>query len=41
MQSEEKKVKINKLERAYTDWMLKEVIKIVFAYITKDGTRFS
>jgi hypothetical protein len=30
MQSEEKRVKI-KIERTYMDWMLKEVIKPVFA----------
>jgi hypothetical protein len=40
MQSEEKRVKI-KIERTYMDWMLKEVINIVFAYTVKDRTRFS
>jgi hypothetical protein len=40
MQSEEKRVRI-KIKRAYIDWMLKEVIKILFVYIAKDKTRFS
>jgi hypothetical protein len=40
MQSEEKRVKI-KFERTYMAWMLKEVIKIVFAHTAKDKARIS